>query len=89
MIDITLLTSSSQFLDAIASPSTYPCQSVGQWVSHSLFQTAGDCCCISELFYIIFMIFCILIYRVVRDERDLLKDELKDYKFSKGGDSAL
>ena len=23
------------FLDAIASPSTYPCQLVGQWVSHS------------------------------------------------------
>ena len=24
-----------QFLDAIASPSTYPCQSVGEWVSES------------------------------------------------------
>ena len=30
------------FLDAIASPSTYPCQSVGEWVS-------GDSYRISEL----------------------------------------
>ena len=35
------------FLDAIASPSTYPCQSMGQWVSDSF--RFGDSYCISEL----------------------------------------
>ena len=42
---------SSKFLDAIASPSSYPSQSVGQWVSESVIDSFrfGDSYRISEL----------------------------------------
>ena len=50
------------FLDAIASPSTYPCQcsgSASEWVSHSQFQI-GDSYRISEL--------CELVYRLLEHQ---------------------
>ena len=41
----------SSFLDAIASPSSYPCQWLSEWVSQSVIDSFrfGDSYCISEL----------------------------------------
>ena len=47
----TVLSFNAVFLDAIASPSSYPCQSVGQWVSQSVIDSFrfGDSYRTSEL----------------------------------------